>query len=128
MFILGKPGPESSLYININLFQPSDNKLSSRQLGEEGNSEIVTISNQYKDTLDDLIDSSDPEPPKWLKPILQKPRNAPRPEDSSSDLLDNDCSDENVPDRSLQMASKTGDLVLLHHIVVARVGHRNIQK
>ena len=36
--------------------------------GAEQKSEILAITNRYKDTLDDLVDSSDLEHPKRLRP------------------------------------------------------------
>lgn len=59
--------------------------------------EIVAISNQYKDTLDDLNDSSDPESPDWARPINEKSCNAPISKGSSIDLSERDCLDENLP-------------------------------
>ena len=70
------------------------------------NSEIVAIPNRYKDTLDDLIDSSDPESPDWAGLIDKRSRNAPMSESTSSDLSERDCLDENLPDRSLRLAPK----------------------
>ena len=43
--------------------------------GAEQKSEILAIPNRYKDTLDDLVDSSDLEHPEMLRPNDQKQRN-----------------------------------------------------
>ena len=73
------------------------------------NSEIVAISNRYKDTLDDLIDSSDPESPDRAGPIDERSHNAPMFEGSSADCSEGNCLDENLPDRSSWLAPKTED-------------------
>ena len=52
--------------------------------GAEQKSEILAIPNQYKDMLDDLVDSSDLEYPEMLRPNSQKQR------DSTSNLEDDD--------------------------------------
>ena len=73
------------------------------------NSEIVAIPNQYKDTLDDFIDSSDSKSLDWAGPIDKRSRNAPMSKDSSADLSKRDCLDKDLPDRSLRLAPKTED-------------------
>ena len=52
--------------------------------GAKQDFEILVIPNQYKDTLDDLVDSSDLEHPKMLRPNSQKQSN------STPNLGDND--------------------------------------
>ena len=74
-----------------------------------GISEIVVISNQYKDTLDDLIDSSDPESPDRMGPIDERSCNASISEGSSANLLKGDCLDEDLQDRLSRMVPKTED-------------------
>lgn len=58
------------------------------------NFEIVVISNRYKDTLDDFIDSSNLKSP--LRPVDKRLRNGPRFKGSSTGLLEEDCLDEDV--------------------------------
>ena len=72
-----------------------------------GNSEIVAIPNQYKDILDDLIDSSDPEFSDRAEPMDEKSCNAPMFESSSADILEGNCLDEDHSDRSSRLAPKT---------------------
>lgn len=69
----------------------------------------MEIPNRYKNTLDNFIDSSNPESP--LGPIGKEAHNAPRSRGSLTNFLEKDCLDENVlaSDRSLQLAPKTGD-------------------
>ena len=94
-----------------------------------GNSEIVAISNQYKDTLDDLIDSSDPESPDRAGPIDERSRNAPMSEGSLADLSERDCWNENLPDRSSRLAPKTEDSqVRQRHVVATRAGYGKSQR
>ena len=52
--------------------------------GAKQKSEILAIPNQYKDTLDDLVDSSDLEHPEMLRPNGQRQR------DPTPNLGDND--------------------------------------
>lgn len=75
--------------------------------GEVGNSGIVAVSNQYKDTLDDLIDSSDSECLDWARSIDERSHNALISEGSSADLLEGDCLDKDLLDRLSQLAPKT---------------------
>ena len=74
-----------------------------------GNSEIVTILNQYKNTLDDLIDSSDPESVDRAGAIDNKFRNAAMSEGSSANLSKGDCLDRDLPNKSSRLACKTRD-------------------
>ncbi len=77
--------------------------------GTEGKSEIAAIPSKYKDTLDDLIDSSDEKSPDQLGPIHKGSRNALRSKGSSIGLLEGDCclDSEDVSDTSLGLAPKT---------------------
>ena len=75
-----------------------------------GNFEIVAIPNQYKDTLDDLIDSSDPKSSDWAGPIDKRSRNAPMSKGSLADLSEGNCADKNLSDRLSRLAPKTQDL------------------
>ena len=82
--------------------------------GREEKSEIAAIPNKYKDSLDDLIDSSDtksldqPEFPNWLGPIDKGIRNAPKFRSASPSLLEEEenCLDEDVLVTSLKLAPK----------------------
>lgn len=70
--------------------------------GVETKSEITAISNKYKDTLDDFIDSSDikfpdrPEYPIWPEPIDKKTCNTSRSKNGSPIFLEKDCKDKNI--------------------------------
>ena len=84
---MGKPRLKSLLRVNIGLFQSSENGLLSKWLGRGvENSEIVVISNQYKDTLNDFIDSLDSESPDLARSIDKRFRNTPMSEGSSADF------------------------------------------
>ncbi len=71
--------------------------------GAEEKFEIIVISNKYKNSLDNLIDSSDiefldwPNFSDWLGLINKGPRNIPRSRSNSPTLSNKDCLDENVP-------------------------------
>ncbi len=71
--------------------------------GAEGKSKIIAIPNKYKNTLDDLIESSDiesqdrPDSPDWPRLIDKGSRNALQSRDGSPTLLEEDCLDEDVP-------------------------------
>ncbi len=80
--------------------------------GAEGRSEIAAIPNKYKDTLDDLIDSSDtesqdrPNSPNRPGLIDKGSRNTPRSRGGSPTLSEEDRLDEDVPVTSLEPAPK----------------------
>ena len=83
-------------------------------IGEaEGKSKIAAIPNKYKDTLDNLIDSSDTEFPdqsefpNWPEPIDKGTCNLLRCRDTSLSLLEEDCLDEYVLVTALEWAPKT---------------------
>ncbi len=63
----------------------------------------MAIPNKYKDTLNDLIDSSDTESQDWPdspdRPGLidKESRDAPRSRGGSPTLLEENCLDEDVP-------------------------------
>ena len=69
----------------------------------------MAISNRYKNTLDDLIDSSDVQSPNRVGPIDERSCNDPMSERSSADLLEEDYLHENLPDRLSRLAPKTKD-------------------
>ena len=75
----------------------------------KGNSEIVVTPNKYKDTLDDLIDSSDAESPDWQGLIDKGSRNMPRFEDSLTGLLERDFLEKDISNRLSWLAFKTRD-------------------
>ena len=83
-----------------------------------GNFEIVTISNRYKDTLDNLIDSSNPKFPDSVGPIDEKFRNALMSKGSSIDLLEGDYLDKDLPDRLLRLTPQTEHLQVRQRRVV----------
>lgn len=73
------------------------------------NSEIVTISNRYKNSLYNLIDSSGANNLDWPNLINKKLCHIPRIKDSSTRFLEGNCLNKNVLDRSLRLAPKTQD-------------------
>ena len=83
------------------------------------NSEIVTISNQYKDTLDDFIDILDPKSLDRVGPINERSRNTPMFESSLADFFKGDCLNENLPNRLSQLVPKTENSQVRQHCVVA---------
>ena len=86
----------------------------------EKNSEIVAIFNRYKDTLDDFIDSSDPE--SLPGPIDERSQNTPRSRGGSTGLPEKDRLDEDyvsASDKSPQLAAKTGNFQLHQRYDVA---------
>ena len=70
---------------------------------------IVAISNQYKDTLDDFIDSSDPESLDRARLIDKRSCNAPMSKSGLTNPSGEDCLDENFADKLSQLAPKTRD-------------------
>ena len=80
--------------------------------GAEEKSEIVAIPNKYKDTLDNLIDSSNTKSPNhpnslnWLGLIDKGLRNAPKSRDGSSTFSKKDCLDKDISITSLKPALK----------------------
>ena len=84
-----------------------------------GNSKIVAIPNQYKDTLDDLLNSSNSKSLDWVRPVDKKSRNALMSEGSLADLSKWDCLDKDLLDRSSCLAPKTRDLQVRQRRVVA---------
>ena len=70
----------------------------------------MAIYNKYKDTLNNLIDSSDSESLDWPEPIDKGSCNTPRFVGSSMKLLEGGCLDKNFLDcQSIWQAPKTGD-------------------
>ena len=93
----------------------------------------MVISNKYKDTLDDHIDSSDtkspdqPESPDWLGLIEKGTRNAPRSKGASPSLLEEkeDCLDKDVLVTSLKLVPKTQDSQVYKRHDVAPLGPKS---
>ena len=79
----------------------------------------MAIPNRYKDTLDNLIDSSDPESPDRARPIDERSRNIPMSEGSSADCSEGDCLDEDLPDKSSRLAPKIEDSPMRQRRVVS---------
>lgn len=75
-----------------------------------GNSEIVAICNRYENILDEFINSSDPKSPDWAGLIDERFRNAPMSKSNLTDLSVGDYLDEDLSDRSSQLALKIEDL------------------
>ena len=80
---------------------------------------IVAILNQYRDILNDLIDSSDPESSYPAGPIAKKSRNTPMSDGNLADLSKGDCLDENLSNRSSRLAPKAENLQICQEHVVA---------
>lgn len=82
----------------------------------EKKSEIVAISNKYKNILDDLINSSDEEFLDWLGLIDKRSRNA-RFEDNSIGHSEEDSrlDNKNVLDTLLGLEPKTQDSQVYYH-------------
>ena len=79
----------------------------------ERKSGIATIPNKYKDTFDDLINSSDTESPDqpefsdWPRLIDKRTCNTPRSRGASPSFLEKDCLDKDVLVMALERAPKT---------------------
>ena len=101
----------------------------------EEKSEIMVIPNKYKDTLDDLIDSSDIESPNHLdssnraKLIDKESHNAPKSKDNSLTFLEEDYLDENISIMLLEPALKFQDFPVHQHpnIVILSVKKERAQ-
>lgn len=70
----------------------------------------MAISNQYKDTLNDFIDSSDLKPLNWTGSIYKTFLNALRSKGNLADLLEKDYLDNNFSNKSLLLIPKTENL------------------
>ena len=93
--------------------------------GAKGNSEIIAIPNRYKDTLSDLIDSSDAESLDWLRPIDKVSRNTPMSEGSPTELLEGDCLDKDISNGSLRLAPKTRNSQVYQRHDIAPLGFKS---
>ena len=110
MLVLGKTwakNPPPRQHQIVSIFKKRVVKQAIR--GKVENSEIVAIHNQYKETLDDLIDSSDLELSDWAGPIDERSRNTPISKWSSTDLLEGNCLDKDLSDKLSRLAPKTQD-------------------
>lgn len=79
--------------------------------GEKKNSKIVAIHNKYKNTLDNLINSLDPESSDWLELINKELHNWPRSKNGLIRFLDKYCLNANILtlNRLSRLALKTKD-------------------
>ena len=99
-------------------------------MGAEEKSEIAAIPNKYRDTLDDLIDSSDTELPDqpeslvWLGLIDKGTRNVSRSGGAPLSLLEKKkhCLNEDVLVILLELVAKTGDFQVYKYHDVAPLG------
>lgn len=92
--------------------------------GAEEKSEILTIPNRYKVTLDDFIDNLDLESPDWLELINEGSRNVAKSAGSLTGSLKRSCLDKNVSDcRSAWQAPETGESQVHQHCDVAPLDH-----
>lgn len=73
------------------------------------NSKIEVILNQYKNTLDDFINSSDPKLPHLARLIDDKSLNVFMSKGNSADLSKKNCLGKNLPNRLLQLVLKAGN-------------------
>ena len=97
--------------------------------GAEEKSEITAIPNKYKDTLDNLINSSDiefsdyPNSPNWPGLIdTKRSRNAPKFKNGSPTFLKKDCLDEDISITLLEPVPKICDFQVHQHYNVATFG------
>lgn len=87
----------------------------------EEKSEITTIPNRYKDTLNDLIDSSNIESSDWPNSsdrtglINKGSCNTFRPSDGSSTLSKDDRLHDNISVTSLELMSRIQDFIIYQH-------------
>lgn len=58
----------------------------------------MAIFKKYKDTLDNLIDSSNSKSPDWVISIDERSYNVPKSENSLADLLERDYLDKDILD------------------------------
>lgn len=77
------------------------------------------ISNKYKDTLDDFIDTSDPETFDWVGQIDVRSYNTPMFENNLADLSEENSLNENLSDRLSRMAPKNQDSQVHQRCVIA---------
>ena len=97
----------------------------------EGKSKITAIFNKYKDTLDNLIDSSNIESPdypdssNWLRLIDKGLYNTLKSKDGSPTFLEEDCLDEDISITSLEPTSKIQDSQVHQCHDVAILGAKN---
>lgn len=68
---------------------------------------ITAILNKYKNTFNDLIDSSDTKSPNWPTLIRKGSRNAPRSKGNIMGFSEEDCFDKDVLDTLLELILKT---------------------
>lgn len=73
----------------------------------EENFEIAAILNNYKDIVDELIDSSNTKSPHWSKPIDKKSCNTPRSRTIVMVFSEGDCCNADILVRSSGLAPKT---------------------
>lgn len=83
------------------------------------NFEIVTISNRYKDTLDDHINSSDLESQDQARPINERSHITPMSEGSLANLSKENSLNKNLSHRSSWLMPKIEDSQLRQCCVIA---------
>lgn len=89
----------------------------------------MTIPKQYKDTLNNLINSLYPESPDWAESIDKKFRNVSISESRLANLLERGCLDKNFLDKSLQLASKIEDSQICQcYIIVSWVKYKKSKR
>lgn len=92
---------------------------------KEKNSDILVIANRYKNTLNDLIDSSDPDSSPKL--IDERFCNTPRSGDSLTSFLNKNCFYKNVLalDRLSQLPLKIGNSHFHQYYAIALFDPKN---
>ena len=94
MLNLERPGLKYLLNIKIVLWQFSRNMFSSKQLGGQEKSKILSIPNNYKNILEDLVNSLDVEYLAISKQIDLSSNNIPNSKNNLSDpKMNNDLLD-----------------------------------
>ena len=94
-----------------------------------GNSEIMAVPNQYKNTLHGFINSLDPKSLNEVRFIYERSYNSPMSKGSFADLLEEDCLDENLSNRSSRLSSKTEDSqVCQRYVIVPQARYEKSQR
>ena len=101
----------------------------------EGKFEIAAIPNKYKNTLDDLIYSSDidsadqPTSSNWLRPMKKGIRNAPRFRNASASLSEEEknCLDEDILVTLLELTPKIQNSQVYICYNVAPLGSKSLR-
>ena len=91
----------------------------------DGKSEITAISNKYKNTLNDIIDSLDTEFPDLSRLIDKETHNTPNSRNTSLSLLEEDCLNKDILVTALERAPKIWDFQIYKCHDVALFGPKS---